>query len=115
MTRRIEDYLTRVPPGWDELIIPMIPESRNFICREKGVQVVVGIKETPLPVIHVSVAPVYSLKADLSPAKLRMHILLNVGSIIAEFFGQRKFAMQPDDPRKPDVKHYFHVLEEGRQ
>ena len=105
----VKEYMT-VPPKWVELpnLIPLPdgeePYFRSFMSGDYGMQLMASAKPY---YIHVSIGPIYSLRPDLAPDDLRQNIKLGAAEILAGFFPGREFAQQPDDPRKPDVKHFF--------
>lgn len=92
---------------------PYPPESCAYLRQRDGVHFMATIKNLGvLQVIHVSIGPVKYYRPDETPEQLDEYLIEVAPEVVQTFFGDRKFARQPDDPRKPDVKHYFAVLEE---
>ena len=113
----IREYIT-VPEGWTELpnLLPL-PDGEEqyfttFLGGAYGMQVMASVKPYYL---HVSIGPVYSMRKDLAPADLQQNIMLGAGGILEAFFPGRQFAKQPDDARKPDVKHFFSLFAKGEE
>lgn len=112
----ITTYCKQQVEGWNPLpaMNSMFPEQLNFINDKEGIQLMTSIKDYGvLQVIHVSIGQVRTLRPDLTEEQLAENIRERTPHIINDFFGHRGFAMQPDDPRRPTVKHYFSILEVG--
>lgn len=118
----IKSYLT-VPEGWVEIpqVIDAIYDEcdRPFSCcyfNKNGVQFlasVCGISKSALRewpyMIHVSLCR--STKAYTKP-DWEEYIAENAPNIIRDFFGNgQMFAKKPSDENRPDIKHYFSMLD----
>lgn len=114
----IAAYCDQGVPGWNklpELFVQAYPGEEDFSCgflnSELGLHMMASVKDFGvLHVIHLSLGPIKSFDPSLSEAEWAVRIQDNAFSIAESFFPGRTFARQPDDPRKPDVKHYFAVL-----
>ena len=120
MVRKIATYCRQEAEGWDKFpayLVPSPPGEEDLYCgfmRKDGAHMMASVKDYGrLQTIHVSIGPIYSLRPDLTPEELKDYLFSITPEVIETFFGERRFAKQPDDPRKPDVKHYFSVLEVG--
>lgn len=84
--------------------------------RPDGIQLSVSARDFDgVEVLHVSLAPVYSLLPNVGDAEkswLQERLAAETPAILQEFFGGRQFTRQPDDPRpgRGDSKHYFSPL-----
>ena len=88
----------------------LLPDQLAFINAQEGIQLLADVKDYGrLQVIHVSLAPIHTVPTPPTVEEL----LYQTAEILQLFFGDRGFAMQPDDLRNPKQKHYFSILEEG--
>lgn len=120
MRKPIAEYIAR-PSGWIELPVMLAapkPGEEAFTCsflnHDLAVQMLATVEELPLPVIFLSLAPVYTLlPAGHDKKDLVYRIVYNANKLIAEFFKDRQFLMAPDKPERPDIKNFFHLLEKS--
>ena len=120
----VREYIVGVPQGWTEiptkLLIGTVIEEQEapFFCsylRKDGIQLTVSVRDYgSLRVIHISFAPVYRAKKDQTQEEIDGHLFDEVYNITKGFFGDRKFLRQPNTPGRPEIKHFFHVLEERK-
>lgn len=114
----ISFYCKQEVQGWDELpnfMTLALPGEENYSCsfvrQADGIQMIASIKFlNNLNTIHVSLAPLRSCRKDWTEEEHNGHVFDVTSEVIDSFFPGRKFARQPDDPRRPRVKHYFTVL-----
>ena len=119
MSRKpISTYCRQEVEGWDKLPPQMVvapPGEEEFYCgfmRKDGVHLMASVKDYGrLQTVHVSLAPVRFYRPDLTDEEHLEYIYEVTPDVVESFFGDRRFARQPDDPRRPQVKHYFAVLE----
>ena len=84
----------------------------GFLRESDGAHVMASIKDLGrLQTIHVSIAPIRFYRPDWTDEEHQRELFAVTPDIIETFFGERRFARQPDDPRRPGVKHYFAILE----
>ena len=115
----ISTYCRQEVEGWnklpDAMVLPLPGEEEfccGFIREEDGVHLMVTLDDlNSLTIIHISLAPIRFYKKDWTDEEHLDHIFNVTPDIVETFFGNRKFARQPDDPRRPQVKHYFAILE----
>lgn len=118
-TKPISTYCKQEVDGWNCLPASMVLAAlgdEEFCCgflRESdGAHMMASVKDLgAIKVIHVSIAPIRFYKKDWSDEEHQRHLFANTPEIVASFFGNRPFARKPDDPRRPEVKHYFAILE----
>lgn len=120
MSRKpISTYCRQEVEGWDKLPPEMVlapAGEEEFYCgfmrRHDGVHLMASVKDYgSLQTVHVSLAPVRFYRPDLTTEEHLEYIYDITPDAVESFFGDRRFARQPDDPRRPEVKHYFAVLE----
>ena len=112
-------YCIKDPPGWMPMpqIIEMLYDAQHqhLACafmREDGIQMTADLKDYGrLQVIHMSIGPVKYYRPELNEEEWKEFLFYSSHEVAETFFPGRKFARQPDDPRKPDVIHWFSVLE----
>lgn len=86
----------------------------GFISRTYGVNFIASLKDYgALQCIHVSLTPIRSLRPNWSDKYHEEYMMANASDIVQTFMGNRKFARQPDDARRPSMRHYFSVLGEN--
>lgn len=115
----ILNYCVQNPPGWIPMpqVIEMCypPDQKELACcymREDGIQMTADLKDYgSLQVIHVSLGPIKYYRPELNEQEWEEFLLTSAHEVVSVFFPGRKFALQPDDSRKPNVKHFFSVLE----
>lgn len=121
----IADYLVQSEPvGWVKfpnfvetpagyVAAEHPPESCAYLRERDGIHFMATIRNFGvLSVIHISIGPVkYYRPKDESSEDLEEYLVEVSPEVAQTFFGDRQFARQPNDTRKPDVKHYFSVLE----
>ena len=116
----IATYCKQEVAGWDifpalsDAIFPGEEEFSNvFIRQSDGLQLLATVKDyDALKIIHVSLAPIRTCRPDWTDEEHNGHIFDVASEVVESFFPGRKFARQPDDSRRPQVKHYFTVLED---
>jgi len=121
MRKPISTYCLQEVDGWNKLPPSMVlapPGEEAFYCafiREKdGVHLLASVKDYgKLLTIHVSLGPIRYYRPDLTDEEHEQYVFDVTPKVVECFFGDRRFARQPDDPRKPNLKHWFAVLEEG--
>lgn len=102
---RLPDFMTMAFPGEEDY-------SCSFIRQSDGIQMLASVKDlNVLNTIHVSLAPIRSCRKDWTEEEHSGHIFDIAAEVVESFFPGRRFARQPDDPRRPQVKHYFAILE----
>ena len=107
-----DEFITSVPDGWHKFTLFPDPTITSYIHVEKGYQVLFSIKDLGrIRTLHLSVGVITSLRNDLSEEELVREAWEDTPKIIKDFFGDRGFAMAPDDKRTPSVKHYFAMLD----
>ncbi len=115
----IANYCKQQVEGWDKLPEFMNfapPGEEDFCCsflrRADGIQMLASVKDlNALNTIHVSLAPIRDCRKDWTDDEHNGHIFDVAFEVVESFFPGRRFARQPDDPRRPQVKHYFAILE----
>lgn len=114
----IATYCRQEAEGWDKLPPHMVlcpPGDEPFYCaflRKDGVHMMARVADYGvLKNIHVSIGPIRSCRPDLNDEEMADYLYQVTPEVIETFFGERRFARQPDDARKPEVKHYFAILE----
>lgn len=118
MSRTISDYCKQDVEGWNILpdilpdILPNMPNKEiSFLRIVDGIHLMVSIKDFgAIECIHVSLAPIRSLKKDWTDDDHMGHIFDITYEVIKSFFGDRQFLRTPDDPDHTLVKHYFYVF-----
>lgn len=109
--KKIENYVN-IPEGWHNL--EGIVAEYSFFNYDLGLQIVMSIDNHGfLNCIHVSIAPIRSLKKCSSEKEYEKLIVMNAPEIIHSFFGDREFARAPNDARYPTNKHFFALLKEN--
>lgn len=95
--------------NWAQIPNGLLGLSDRYLSflSEDGIQLVCSIEKFNFLVIHVSLAGVSSINPDMTVED----ILDKSTFILNNFFDNRIFIRKPDDPRKPNVKHFFHILE----
>ena len=119
MKNPIATYCCQEVEGWnklpDSLVLPRLGEEEftcGFFREEDGIHFLATVTEFDnLTLIHVSIAPIRFFKKDWTDEDHMGHIFDVTPEVIKSFFGDRSFMRQPDDPRRPQVKHYFSILE----
>lgn len=112
----ISAYCNQDVHGWEklpDLFVQAYPGEEDFSCGFINSELCMFASVLDfgiLNVIHLSLGPIKSFDPSLSDADWAVKIQDNAFSIAESFFPGHTFARQPDDPRKPDVKHYFSVL-----
>lgn len=114
----ISEYCQQEVAGWyaiPELTMTIFPGEEEFSCvffRESdAIQFLATVKDhNGLRVIHASLAPIRSVRKDWTDEEHNGHIFDVAFEVLKSFFPGRKFLRQPDDPRRPQVKHYFSIL-----
>lgn len=114
----ISSYCKQEVVGWNRLPPEMVMArsgeedfSCGFINSVLGLHMMASVKDFGvLQVIHLSIGPIKSYDSSLTNEEWERRIYANVVDIAETFFPRRQFARQPDDARKPDVKHYFAIL-----
>jgi hypothetical protein len=112
-------YCVKDPPGWmpmPQVIEALYPSSQQHLAccyiRQDGIQMTADLKDYgALQVIHLSLGPVKYFRPELNEQEWEEFLILSAYEVANTFFPGRKFARQPDDERKPNVKHFFAVLE----
>lgn len=84
-----------------------LPDNYLSFLSEDGIQLVCSIEKFNFLGIHVSLAGVSSINSDITV----QYILNKSTFILNNFFDNRFFIRMLDDPQKPNVKHFFHILE----
>lgn len=119
MLKPINEYL--VGPGSEWTRMPDIftlskPDEEKYAAafmRLDGIQLITSARNFEgVDILHVSLSPVYSIRKDITHEMLQEHVAILTPAILREFFGERQFTRQPDDPRpgRQDSKHYFSSL-----
>jgi hypothetical protein len=114
----IAAYCKQEMAGWQVLPSTLLCADYNelpYTCafiRPDGIHVMASVKQRDtLPIIHVSIGPIYSYRPDITKEQLLKHIDDSTCDILENFFGDDVvFARAPDDARKPDIRHYFSPL-----
>lgn len=120
MRKPIAEYVIK-PVGWLELPVKFAqpkPGEEIFSCaflnHDQCVQMMATVDELPLPMIRVTLAPVYSLlPAGHTEKDLEYRIAYHAGNFLVEFFKDRQFLMAPSKAERSDMKHFFHMLEKS--
>lgn len=117
--KTIKDYCPQEVEGWHTM-----PSAFNFakpgqehltcsFLRPDGINLIVSIKDYGrVKILHASIGPIESL-SKLTKSELNDFIYQETPSIFQTFFGDRKFAIQPADPARPEVYHYFSLLDDN--
>jgi hypothetical protein len=115
----IANYCEQQVEGWQKLPVFLnlvIAGNEEFSCsflrQSDGVHLMASVKDlNALNTIHVSLAPIRSCRKDWTDEEHGGHIFDVAAEVIESFFPGRKFLRQPDDELRPQVKHYFSILE----
>ena len=109
--KKIEDYVN-IPEDWHALG-NIVPEY-SFFNYDLGLQIIMSIDNHGfLNCIHVSIAPIRSLKKCSSEKEYEELIVRKAPEIIHSFFGEREFARAPSDSKNPTNKHFFALMKEN--
>lgn len=120
MSRIISDYCKQDVEGWNILpdILPNFTNSNmpnkeiSFLRIVDGVHLMASIKNYgDMECIHVSLAPIRTLRKDWTEEDHIGHIFDIAYEVIKSFFGAKQFLRKPDSPDHPLVKHYFYVFD----
>jgi hypothetical protein len=113
-------YYYKKVDGWDEfpnVWFPFLKEGegeyfRSFGNRSLGIQMTVDTLRVlnDKVILHVSMAPIFSLREDITKEALIEEISEKASNILVSFFGDLKFERMPDDPKSPHVRHYYHYI-----
>jgi hypothetical protein len=115
----IATYCKQNVSGWDDVTKYVAKESGynnndcfcSFANPVSGLNFVASVRDLGvLNIIHVTIAPLRVIRPEWTDEQWQDFIVISAKSIIGDFFPGRDFAKQPDDPRKPDAKHYFAVI-----
>jgi hypothetical protein len=106
MRKPISTYCRQEVEGWNTLPPSMVvapPGEEDFYCgfiRESdGVHLMASVKDYgKLQTIHVSLGPIRYYRPDLSDAEHEQLVFDATYDVVQCFFGERRFARQPDDP-----------------
>lgn len=118
--KEVHRYCAASVPGWDvwpdDLLFAKPGEegkSCGFVNRQTGLHLLCSIKAYPMVLLHVSIGIIRSFRPDLTEQQHEELRDALTPEIIQIFFGDRQFARQPDDPRRPTLKNYFAFCEES--
>lgn len=119
----ISVYCKQEVQGWAKLPVFMnlvFPGMEDYSCSflndRDGYHLLASVKDLgSLQQIHISLAPIMYYRPDKTEEEMVEEIVHNAGDIIEKFFGDLQFCRAPDDPRRPCVKHFFHIIENRRQ
>lgn len=103
---KISDLCKREVDGWDRM---NFPGQMCFIHRDYGMSLHASVKEAGT--LHVSIAPVRTLREDLSHEEHCFLMLEKTPEILTAFFDKRTFRRMPQSPMKPNANHYFSDIE----
>ncbi len=117
MRKPLTEYTSEEHEGWDRMPVELAmprpgdePYTGTWLRRD-GIQFIATVKDYgAIQLIHASVCPMYTLRPDMRREDLEEYIAMQTPAILREFFGERQFARQPDDPRVPVIKHYFSTI-----
>lgn len=120
MRKPISTYCIQEAAGWDTLppnmvVAPLGEEAFYcaFMRRTDGVHVMASVKDYGrLNTVHLSVGPIKFYRPEFTDAQWEEYLVGVSGEVVTTFFPSRKFFMAPADERKPDVRHYFSILED---
>lgn len=102
---RFSDEMNCTHPGEEEY-------TCSFFRRSDGITLMASVKNlNVLNLIHISLCPLRCFRKDWSDEEHCGHMFDVTFEVVNSFFPGRKFARQPDDPRSPQMKHYFAILE----
>lgn len=98
------------------IVQSIYPEGEwPFHCcfmREDGVQFIASLDDLgALQRLHISISPVTYYRPELTKDEFEEYLYEVAPEVVQTFFGERRFARAPDDERRPQVKHYFAILE----
>lgn len=117
--KTIADYCKQEVPGWTKLPVEFCfarQGEEHLTCSfmsQDGIQIIASIRDYgKLKVLHASIGEVRSLRPELNEDEMAEFIEIETPRVLQTFFGNRGFAQQPDDPRRPTVKHWFSPLED---
>lgn len=99
--------------GWHRIPVDNILDKKFSCCffRDDGVQLTATVRDTgSVQLIHVSLAPIKSMRPKLQMDELVQEILSETYDILQYFFPDKKFVKAPNDTHAPYVKHYFTIL-----
>ncbi len=106
----IAEYVNHKVDGWAETML--LPGQLVFINAQEGIQLTTDVKDYgKLQVIHASIAPLHTIDTPPTVEEL----FFRTAEILQLFFGNRGFAQQPLDERRPEMRHYFSILEKEDQ
>ena len=108
----ISRYCPSEAAGWERLPLEILPFPRadwpyicSFLRQRDGVQMLATVTDSHI--IHVSIAPIKYYCPDLSDAEISDHLDAVTPEVLETFFEKLEFKRKPEDPKNPQVKHYF--------
>jgi hypothetical protein len=119
---KISTYCKQDVPGWEKLPpILTIPINGNedltcgYVRLNDGIHIMASVRyldSINKHYIHVSIAPIRPLRMDWTDEEHNGHIFDVTNEVLKIFFDDRKFVQQPQDTRRPEVKHYYSIIVE---
>lgn len=98
---KLPNAINAAPPGEEEF-------TCGFLRQSDGVHMLASVKTlNDFNFIHVSLTPIRVFRQDWTDEEHSGHLFDIAFEAIKSFFPDRKFAQQPVDPRRPEMKHYF--------
>ncbi len=116
MSRIISDYCNSNVDGWNLLPDILKPQENESSCGfmriKDGIHLMASIKDYgDMQCIHVSLAPIRTLRKDWTEEDHVGHIFDIAYEVIKSFFGDKQFLRTPDSPDHPLVKHYIYFFD----
>lgn len=112
----IKDYCKQDVDGWHPMptMLNFAPKGQEdntcAFLHPDGIHLLASIKNWGnMNVIHVSIGPINGI-SKLSRDELDKLIMRETPFILDSFFGDREFTIQPADPRRPELTHYYSTI-----